>query len=182
MNYSEFKDWRNNFCNDMKDLTFSHPDDYFLYTSVKYNNALSFKASQVLFAEDITQAIDYIKHIFLYDVINDNIDDLEFDIYCPKNEVQKNSIMLLNYWFKLGKISASYEEFKAFCKEFNGKFNSDQFECEIQILNGADELRYFLNKKYKNNENFDKNLLSNICRSDLFAGKKLNDFLNNLFI
>jgi len=68
------------------------------------------------------------------------------------------------------------------CEKFNKEFsNRENKEYEFAIINGANKLRDFLVSKYKADINFDKNKLETICSNDLFAGKLLNEFLNNLF-
>lgn len=90
-------------------------------------------------------------------------------------------ILLLYFWFKLGEITK--EEFDDFCNKFNSEFmKREDIEYEIQILNGADELRDFLIERYSKCENFDKDKLCSICSNELFAGKPLKDFLDILFV
>ncbi len=122
----------------------------------------------------------YIRHIFLYDILNDTTDDLELDFKKPFDVRQNDAIKLLNFWFKSGKIKG--KELNKFCEEFNSVFsNRENVKYEIQILNGANKLRNFLIKKYSEYENFDKQKLCDICSKDLFAGRFLKDFLDMFF-
>ena len=163
--YTLFKDWKNSHATEMQDLTFARPDDIFIFTRFTLPLPCCFEGKQVLYAGDIKEAAGYIRHIFLYDILNDMTDDLAFD---PKllNENEKCAELLMK-----------------FCKEFNKEFNHRTgSEYELQVLKGADELRKFLNLHCKGNPNFDKKRLSNLCSSDLFAGRPLKDFLDNLFL
>lgn len=185
MNYLLFTNWKNSHSKEMQDLTFARPRDIFIFTRFTLHSQFECENKQILFAESVEEALGYIRHIFLYDIMNDNVDDLEFDYKSPFDEKQKVAILLFNYWFQLGKISSTninIQELKKFCKTFNRVFNSRQdYEYEIHILNGADELRKFLIMKYSEYENFDKEKLSNICSNDLFVGKLIKNFLNTLF-
>ncbi len=184
MDYSKFKNWKNSHATEMQDLTFAKPDDIFIFTRFTAHQPSDFEGKQILFAGSIEEAIGYIRHIFLYDILNDTSDDLETDFKAILSEHQTDAISILNYWFKLGKISAvnNCQEFSKFCKDFNSDFSHrEDKEYEIQILNGATELRRFLIRRYSECENFDKERLCNICSKELFVGKLLKDFLDILF-
>lgn len=185
MNSSEFKEWRKSHSTGMMDLTFAHPDDIFIFTRFTSHQHSNFEGEQILYAEDVEEAIWYIRNIFLYDVLKDALDDLEFDFKSPFDETQKDTISLMNYWFKLGKISnvnMSCLELEEFCDDFNLYFNGRKdLEYEIKILNGANELRRFLTERYSMCEEFDKKLLDNVCSKKLFAGKRLKEFVEKLF-
>ena len=183
MDYTKFDSWKSTHATEMQDLTYARPHDIFIFTRFTKHKPLVFEGKQVLFAETLPEVIGYIRHIFIYDILNDLTDDFEFDFKKHCDGCQTDAVPLLNYWFKSGKITSSKSvlDAKKFCKAFNNEFaNREDTEYEIQILNGADELRRFLNKRFSNCENFDKNKLSNICSKDLFAGKPLKDFLDFL--
>ena len=183
MSSSEFINWRKKLPSEMCDLTYAHPNDIFIFTRFTVKKPLKTESKQVLYAEDIKDVIGYLHYIFLYDILTDAIDDVELDFKYPFDERQKYVILLLNYWFKSGKLSPAntdIQKLKEFCTVFNCDFKTkENVEYEIEILNGADELRKFLIKKYSMYENFDKKVLSNICGKELFVGKKLKDFLDN---
>ena len=185
MNNSEFKNWRKNHSSGMYDLTFAHTDDIFIFTRFTLHTPFKLESKQVLYAENTQEAIFYLRHIFLNDILIDAIDDVELDFKAPFNERQKDVILLLNYLFKLGKLTPENTEIKklkALCDSFNCDLtNRKNLEYEIQILNGADELRKFLIKKYSSCENFNKKQLSNFCSKDFFVGQKLKEFLDELF-
>lgn len=185
MNYLEFKNWKNSHITEMQDLTYARPDDIFIFTRFTIHRPFELESKQVLYAESVEEWIGYIRHIFLYDILNDIADDLEFDFKTPYGERQKDAISILSYWYKLGKFSTEsnkYQNLNKFCKDFNTEFNfKENAEYEIQILNGADELREFLISKYSKCKNFDRKRLSNICSKELFAGRLLKDFLDMLF-
>ena len=185
MNSSEFKNWRKYISSGMDDITYSHPDDIFIFTRFTVKKPLRTESKQVLYAEDIKDTIWYLHYIFLNDILTDAIDDVELDFKSPFDERQKDVILLLNYWFKSSKLSPAntdIQKLKEFCTLFNCDFKTkEDVEYEIEILNGAEELRKFLIKKYSICENFDKKALSNICGKDLFVGKKLKDFLDDFF-
>ena len=185
MDYTKFESWKGAHATEMRDLTYARPHDIFIFTRFSKHLPVFFEGKQVLYAETLPEAIGYIRHIFLYDILNDLTDDFELDFKKSCGDCQTGAVSLLNYWFKLGKIASggkSLLEAKRFCKALNSEFsNKGDTEYEIQILNGVDELRRFLNKRFSSCENFDKNKLSNICSKDLFAGKPLKDFLDLLF-
>ena len=184
MDYLKFEEWKTPHAVQMQDLTYARPDDFFIYTRVKFSCEVEGK--QVVYAETIDETIGYLRHVFLYDILNDATDDLELDFKYPFSQRQTDAISLLNHWFKLGKIATADDKellFYDFCKNFNAEFNQkSDTEYEIAVLNGANELKRFLTKKYKNHKNFDKKRLDTFCNDDLFSGKLLKDFLNDFFI
>ncbi len=185
MDYSKFENWKNSHSTEMQNLTFARPDDLFVYTRVTGHNPFAFEGKQVLYAESLQEVAGYIRHIFLYDILNDATDDLETDFKAPFDDRQEDAVLLLNYWFKLGKILSVNifdEKLGEFINDFNLKFNHrDDIEYEIQIFNGADELRDFLIERYSKHKNFDKKRLCNICSKELFSGESLKDFLDMFF-
>ncbi len=185
MDYLRFKNWKNSHATEMQDLTFAKPDDYFIFIRFSGQTSYEFDSKQVLFAESIEEVLGYIRHIFIYDILNDAVDDLEFDIKTPFDDRQKDAILLFNYWFMSGKITAEnldYIKLKEFCNDFNSDFSFGRdLEYEIEVLNGADSLREFLIKRYSNIDDFDSRRLSNICSKELFAGKLLKDFLDEIW-
>ena len=52
----------------------------------------------------------------------------------------------------------------------------------MKILKGINELKAFLNDRFSQDENFDKATLDKICNEDVFAGRLLRKFIENLFI
>ncbi len=183
MSYSEFQNWRNAHSTGMYDLNYAHPDDFFIFTRFIVHKPNEFGSEQVLYAENIEEVIGYIRHIFLFDILNDAIDDLEFDLKLPFDERQEDVIEILNFWHKLGEIPKdNYKELEEFCKNFNATFNvRNDIEYEIQVLNGADKLRNFLIEKYSQCENFDERKLCDICSKDLFSGQALKEFIDKLY-
>lgn len=83
MDYSKFQSWKNSHATEMQDLTFAKPFDFFIFIRFKENS--KYDGKQVLYAENIEEAIGYIRHIFLYDIINDATFDLELDFKRPFN-------------------------------------------------------------------------------------------------
>lgn len=185
MNSLEFKEWRKSQSTDIYDLTFAHPDDVFIFTRFTMHKPIECDNKEILYTETIDEAIGYIRHNFLYDILNDATDDLEMDFKSFFDERQKDAISLLYFWFKADKVKTDnnqLKELRKFCEEFNLEFSSRQeTEYEIQILNGADMLRNFLIERFSYCENFDKKQLCSICTKELFVGKPLNDFINLLF-
>ena len=183
MDYLDFTNWKNYHVIEMQDLTFAMPNDIFIFTRFTVNNPFKFGSKQVLYAENIEEVIGYLRHIFIYDILNDAIDDLEFDFKFPFSERQSDVIEILNFWHKLGKIQKdNYKELEEFCKNFNATFNvRNDVEYEIQILNGADKLRKFLTEKYSQCENFDKRRICDICSKQLFSGQALKEFIDKLY-
>lgn len=169
----------------MQDLTFAKPDDIFIYTSFKMSRPFEVEEHQVLFAENIEEAVGYFRHIFLYDLLVDATDDLELDEALRTEERQKDALFLLNLWFKTGKALHKSDVKKSVApliKEFNQRFNNQsELQYEFQILKGANSLKRFLKSKFKTCENFDERCLDNICSNQLFVGKELNDFVSKLF-
>ena len=184
MDYLNFNNWKNSHAPEMQDLTFARPDDIFIFTRCTSYFPFEWEGKEVLYAESIEEVIGYIRHIFLYDILNDLFDDLEYDNEINKQIKQDETIAIYNFWYKFGKLNQATDKIKEInhlLNEFNLFFkNRKYFEYEIQIFDGADELRKFLNKNYSNNENFDKRLLSNICSKELFAGKPLKEFLDKV--
>ena len=181
MNYSEFKNWKSTHSTEMQDLTFAKPYDIFIFTRFTGHNPSDFEGRQVVYAENIDEAIGYIRHVFLYDILNDTADDLEFELKSPFDERQEDLVTLFNFWYKAGKIGKGIT-LKDFLRDFNCCFNSrEATEYELRIIKGANELRNFLVKRYSENESFDKKRLCDVCSNDLFSGKLLKDFLDKFF-
>ena len=183
--YNNFKNWKSSHSTLMQDLTFSTPDDIFIYTNFKMITPFDFDEHRVLFAESFEEAAGYFRNIFLYDLLVDATDDLELDGALRTEERQKDALFLLNLWFRTGKAlheSDVKKELLNLIKEFNKQFNNqNDLQYEFQVLDGANGLKRFLKSKFKDNENFDERRLDNICSEDLFVGKLLNDFLKELF-
>ena len=182
--YNNFKSWKSNHSGVMQDLTFAKLNDIFIYTSFKMSTPFEVEEQQVLFAENIEEAAGYFRHIFLYDLLVDAIDDLELDEALRTEERQKDAMFLFNLWFRIGKALHKSDVKKAISnliKEFNQRFdNQDELQYEFQVLNGTNELKDFLKFKFKANKNFDEKRLENICSNQLFDGKLLADFIKSL--
>ena len=116
----------------------------------------------------------------------DAVEDIRTDFKAPFNVNQERTIYLLNFWYKAGKIPFSKtceKELFELCNKFNCEYsNSDTIEYEIKILKGINELKAFLNDRFSQDENFDKATLDKICNEDVFAGRLLRKFIENLFI
>lgn len=183
--YNNYKSWKSSRSTLMQDLTFSTPNDVFIYTNLKMTTPFNMEENRVLFAESLVEAAGYFRHIFLYDLLVEATDDLALDQVLRTEERQKDALFLLNLWFKTGKALHKSDIKKALLnltKEFNQHFNNSiGLQYEFKILNGANGLRRFLKSKFKDNENFNAKRLDNICSNDLFAGKLLNDFIMDLF-
>lgn len=185
MDYLNFKSWKTSHSMEMQDLTFAKPDDIFIYTRFSLKFPFDCEGENILFAGSIEEVLGYIRHIFIYDILNDSVDDLEYDIKALSDEKQGAVISLLNYWFRLGK-AAKYDDklqiLKNLSFEFNREFGRrEEAEYEFYILKGANELRDFLIEKHFDEQDFDKKLLANICSEELFAGKLLKDFIDKIF-
>lgn len=182
--YNNFKSWKSNHSSFMQDLTFAKPEDIFIYTSFKMSTPFEVQEHQVLFAENIEEAAGYFRHIFLYDLLVDATDDLELDEALRTVERQKDALFLLNLWFKSGKAlhkSDVKKSLSGLIKEFNQRFNNqNELQYEFQVLDGANGLKRFLKSKFKDNENFDEKRLENICSNQLFVGRLLMDFIEDL--
>ncbi|MBE6787980.1 MAG: hypothetical protein E7537_06505 [Ruminococcaceae bacterium] len=181
IDYLKFQNWKNFHCLEMEDLAFSKPTDIFIFVRFTQKNPINLQSRKVLFAKTSEEAIGFIRHIFLYDILNDLTDDLNNDFKKNFDIAQTDAVSVLNKWFKLGKLSnnMSFLQLKKFCRDFNLEFSiRANTEYEIQVLNGANELRRFLNKRFSDNENFDKQKLSDICSNALFVPKHLNDYLD----
>ena len=184
MNNSEFRKWRSSLPVKMDDLTFASPDDTFIFTRFTAHSPLNFDSKQILFADNLTDAIGYIRRIFLYDILNDVIDDLQFDFKSPFDDKQKDAISILHHLHKSGKILSApdSEKINQFCDSFNSEFSHRaETEYEIHILKDADALRNFLILNFSEYDGFDKEKLMSICNNDLFAGKLLKDFIDRIF-
>lgn len=183
--YNNYKSWKSSRSTLMQDLTFSTPNDVFIYTNFKMTTPFNMEENRVLFSECLEEAAGYFRHIFLYDLLVDATDDLELDEALRTEERQKDALFLLDLWFRTGKALHKSDVKKAFLdliKEFNQQFNNkNELQYEFQVLNGANGLKRFLKSKFKDNEAFDEKKLENICNKDLFVGKLLNDFLADLF-
>ncbi len=182
----EFLKWKNSHANEMADLTFCKPDDIFIFTRFTEQSPSYFEGKQVLFAENFEDIAGYLHHIFLYDILYDAIEDVEFDFKSQFDERQEKIIKLLSFWHKSAKISVAKNSEKTlleFCEKFNSEFNeTTHTEYEIRIFKGLDKLKKFLIEKFSENENFDEQKLCNICNKDAFAGRVLEEFLNELFL
>ena len=182
--YNDFKNWKNSHSTLMRNLTFSAPDDIFIYTRVKMTHPFDVEEHQILFAESFEEAAGYFRNIFLFDELVDTVDDLELDPNLLTNKHQANAIAILIFWFKIGKAFNNKnleKETLKLCDEFNNHFsNSKETQYEFHILNGADELKNFLKSKHQNNAGFNIRKLEKICNKDCFDGKLLNDFVKEL--
>ncbi len=185
MNYLKFSSWKNSHSTEMRKLAFAHPDDVFIFTRFSGHLPFEFDGKQILFAKSIEEAIGYIRHIFIYDILNDVINELEVDINPQFYEQQKDAVLLLDFWFKSAKIATSHkkdQKLSEFCGEFNVEFsNRKTTEYEIQVLYCADDLRDFLIRRYSGYEIFNERQLYNICSKRSFDGKLLNDYIYKLF-
>ena len=183
MDLSEFKKWRSSRPTEMRELAFACPDDIFIFARMNIKNISEGESKYVIYAEDIKEAKWFICHIFLYDILNDAADDLEFDFKTPFNERQKDAIMLLKFWFQMSKkADMSFKDLTDFCKQFNSYFNNrEDIQYEIEVLNGAQELHKFLKAKFSDNDIYNEEKLINICSSDSFSGKLLKDYLDIIF-
>lgn len=184
MDYLKFENWKNSHVLEMEDITLSKPDDIFIYTRFTVHFALPFEYKRILFAETLEEAIGYLRYIFIYDILTSTINDLETEYNSPFNESQKDTISLMNFWYKLGKIPNSYDGLKdlmLLCNEFNLEYSQHRdIEYEICILNGADNLRNFLNSTYSSSENFDMKRLEAICKKETYSGKRLKEFIEGI--
>ena len=70
MNYLEFKNWKNSHSAEMRNLDLASAEDIFIYTKFIAFNPLNFENKQILFAESLEETLGYIRHIFLYDILN----------------------------------------------------------------------------------------------------------------
>lgn len=186
MDFTKFENWKGFHATEMQDLTFAKSDDFFIYTRLEDSATQGLKGEQVLFAETFDEAVSYIRHIFLHDILIDAIDDLEKDFdscsACRQNDV----LLLLSYWFKLGKILKKGDIkslFNDFCFCFNSDFSQQKgVKYEFCILNGTNKLCSFLISKYSRYENFDKQKLYAICNPKSFKGVALKDFLDAISV
>lgn len=183
--YNDYKIWKSLRSTLMQDLTFSTPDDVFIYTNFKMTSPFNMDEKQILFAESFEEAAGYFRHIFLYDLMVDATDDLALDKLLRTKDRQEDALFLLDLWFRTGKLLHKSDVKRALLnltKEFNQHFNNGvKVQYEFKVLNGANGLKRFLKSKYKDNENFDAKRLDDICSNQLFAGKLLNDFIIDLF-
>lgn len=183
--YNNFKSWKSSHSTLMQNLSFSAPDDLFIYTNFKMTTPVEIEERQLLFAESMAEAAGYFRHIFLYDLLVDATNDLELDDVLKAEERQKDVLFLLFLWFKAGKVlqmSDVKNSLLNLINEFNNQFNDhNQLNYEFQILNGVNELKEFLKSKFKDKENFDEKQLDIVCNKQLFVGKLLNDFIMTLF-
>lgn len=176
--------WDDFYVKEMSDLTFAKPSDFFLYTRFTVKSPERFEGQQILYTDSITQLIDYVRHIFLYDILNDIADDIQYDFKTAFDERQSDIITVMNYWFKFGKLvrKNNFKQILALCDEFDSRLSyRENTEYEIRVFNGANELCDFLISRYKYDESCDKKQLRNICSKEIFAGKPLKDFIENLF-
>lgn len=183
--YNNYKSWKSSRSTLMQDLTFSTPNDVFIYTNFKMTTPFNMEENRVLFAESLEEAAGYFRHIFLYDLLVDATDDLELDEALRTKERQQDALFLLNLWFRTGKALHKSDVKKAFLdliNDFNQHFNNENdLQYEFQVLNGANSLKRFLKSKFKDDEKFDEKRLEDICSNQFFVGKLLNDFLAALF-
>ena len=89
MDYLNFNNWKNSHATEMQDLTFARPDDIFIFTRCTSYFPFEWEGKEVLYAESIEEVIGYIRHIFLYDILNDLFDDLEYD-----NDINKQILLV----------------------------------------------------------------------------------------
>ena len=62
----------------------------------------------------------YIHYILLYDILNDLLDDMEYDFKTLFSKKQSDIIAVMNFWFRFGKIhTESEKQILQLCKEFN---------------------------------------------------------------
>lgn len=180
-----FEDWKGSKVTQMRDLIYAKPDDFFVFTRFAERFPFELSGEELLYAESIQEIAGYIRYVFLYDILNEATDDLETDFKEPFDYRQRNTVLLLYFWLKLGKIISGDildKQLYEFCAEFNFYFNGiKNIEYEIQILNGAEELRMFLINRYSIYECFDIDTLYDICSKEHFSGVRIKNFLNMLF-
>ncbi len=164
-------------------ISFSKPMDYFIYTRFSEKGSCLINSEQIRYSENISEAILYIRHIFLYDILNDLTDDIQYDFKKPFSQKQSDVISIMNFWFKFGKeLQASEKQVLHLCEDFNNQFaDKEYFQYEIHIIKGAEKLRKFLIMKYGSREVFDKYRLESICSKELFVGELLEEFTDKLF-
>ncbi len=162
------------------DISFSKSTDYFIYSSFFEDGLCPINSKELRYAETVLEAVFYIRHILLYDVLNDLLDDLEYDFKSPFSKKQSDVVAILNFWFKFGKRKSEKQLFKL-CDDFNNQFlyNKD-LHYEIYILKGTEELKKFLISKFKTMSEYDRHKLDLICNKDHFVAKELKDFIEKL--
>ncbi len=184
IDYTNYQNWKNSHSLEMEDLSLSKPTDLFIFVRFTQKTPINLQSRKMLFAETLEEAMGFIRHIFLYDILNDITDDLRTDFKENFDITQTDAVSVINKWFKLGKLSknANGLQLKKFCRDFNLEFSiRKNVEYEIQVLNGVNELHRFLNKYFAEDENFDKKKFSNICSNYFFVPKLLKDYLDLLF-
>ncbi len=156
--------------------------DYFIYSHFLENGSCPINSRQIRYAENISEAASYIHHIILYDILNDLLDDIKYDFKMPFSKKQTDAIAVMSFWFKFGKAyDKSEKEILQLCNDFNNQFAYNKnLKYEIDILNGADELKNFFNVKYEKSKEFDKYKLEAICSKDSFNAKELKSFIDKL--
>ena len=121
----------------------------------------------------------------MHDLLLDICDDLELDTNLRTEERQGDAIILLDFRVKIGKafkLNTLEKVLPELCIEFNNRFNNrGGLEYEFRILDGADELRQFLEKKFAKDCDFNKKLFEKICSDEAFDGKLLFEVLKELF-
>lgn len=181
---NSFNGWKSSRACQMQDLSLAMPDDLFIYTRFISSPPCSFEGSTVLFADDLREAAGYMRHVFLYDILNDMTDDMRFDPEKKTYELQQDAISILNFWFKLGKIMSGEKfetDFNELYKEFNQQFNEHKGNrYEFVILDGAKALCDFLISRYEKHPDFDRKKLYDICGEEMFAGRPLQEYINKL--
>ncbi len=164
------------------DISNSAPTDYFIYSHFFEKSMCLINSEQIRYAENLSEAALYVRHILLYDILNDLLDDIEYDFKMPFSKKQSDVIAIMNFWFKFGKVSlVSEKQVLQLCDDFNNQFaDNDDLRYEIHILNGAEKLKEFLTIKYGTSAEFDENKLKSVCSEEQFDGEELKDFTEKL--
>ncbi len=145
MDYLDFKSWKNSHCIEMRALEFSRADSIFIFTRFAMRSPISVEGRQLVFAESIEEAIGYIRHIFLFDILTDSIDDLQFDYKSAARQRQFDSVKLFYFWYRFARIAPGGNTLQELCNEFNGAFaESQDLKYEIKVIFGIDELYEFI--------------------------------------
>ena len=94
MDYLDFKSWKNSHGIEMRALEFSQADSIFIFTRFTVNSPFVLDSKQFHFAETAEEAAGYIRHIFLYDILSDAIDDLQFELVNIELFTAESTVMI----------------------------------------------------------------------------------------